>query len=36
MDNYEFETRSPQDIVLAIFDKLGIKLSPVNINYIGY
>jgi hypothetical protein len=35
-DDYEFETRSADEIVLAIFDKLGIKLTKLHINYIGY
>ena len=35
-DKHEFETRSADEIVLAIFDKLGIKLTKLHINYIGY
>lgn len=36
MEEYEFNTRSVQDVVLAIFDSLGVKLSPFQINYVGY
>jgi hypothetical protein len=35
-DEYEFNTRSPEEIVLAIFDKLGVKLSRYHLFYIGY
>lgn len=36
MDSAEFDTRSPEDVVLAIFDALGVKLSAFQINYVGY
>jgi len=36
MDSIEFDTRSPEDVVLAIFDALGVKLSQFQINYVGY
>lgn len=26
----------PEDVVLAIFDRLGVKLAPWQINYVGY
>jgi len=35
MEN-NFETLSAEDVVLAIFDRLGIKLSAYHIFYIGY
>lgn len=35
-DEYEFKTRSPEDIVLAIFDRLGVKISKFQLFYIGY
>lgn len=37
MSDYdEFMSRSPEDIVLAIFDKLGVRLPLYQINYVGY
>jgi hypothetical protein len=35
-DAHEFATRTPAQVVLAIFDKLRIKLSQVNLNYDFY
>ena len=35
-DDYEFNTRSPEDIVLAIFDKLNVKICKFQLFYIGY
>lgn len=32
----DFLARTPQEVVLAIFDKLGIKLAKVNIDYNFY
>lgn len=32
----EFSTRTPAQIVLAIFDRLGVKLSPANLHYDFY
>lgn len=32
----EFVGRSPEAVVLAIFDKLGVKLAPWQIEYVGY
>lgn len=27
---------APEDVVLAIFDKMGVKLAPWQVFYIGY
>lgn len=35
-DDYEFNTRSPEEIVLAIFDKIGVKLCNFQIKFVGY
>lgn len=32
----EFQTLPAEIVVLAIFDKLGVKLAPWQINYAGY
>lgn len=32
----EFQILPPEIVVLAIFDKLGVKLPLWQINYIGY
>ena len=34
MDDYEeFMSRSPEDVVLAIFDRLGVKLEGMPVEY---
>lgn len=35
-DYVEFQSRSPEHIVLAIFDKIGVKLTPDKLFYNGY
>lgn len=35
-DEYEFNTRSPEEIVLAIFDCIGVKLCNYHLFYVGY
>lgn len=32
----DFLSRTPQEVVLAIFDRLGIKLSKANLEYNFY
>ncbi len=36
MEEQEFNERSPEDIVLAIFDRLNVKISKFQLFYIGY
>jgi hypothetical protein len=35
-DSHEFATRTPAQVVLAIFDILGIQLDKVNLYYDFY